>query len=151
MFDSRLTASRIFRGVNEFREAYHAALQPLCRETALPPPAVDILMFFANNPGYPTARDVCDCRGLKPGIVSVHIDRLVQAGLLERQSVPGDRRKTRLLCTKQAEPIIQKGRALQEAFAARLMQGLSEAEVTQLCTTLHTMGQNLREVRAHGL
>ena len=45
-----LTASRLFRGANRFLEAYHAALQPVCRATGLPPMAVDILMFFANNP-----------------------------------------------------------------------------------------------------
>lgn len=78
-----LTASRLFRGANRFLEAYHAALQPVCQATGLPPMAVDILMFFANNPESSTAGDLCRCRGLKSGIVSVHIDRLVNAGLLK--------------------------------------------------------------------
>lgn len=72
-------------------------LQPLCREAELPALALDILLFIANNPDKSTARDVCQFRGMKPGIVSFHVDRLAAAGLLERRPVPGDRRKTQLV------------------------------------------------------
>lgn len=76
MPEQNFTASQMFRNANRFIEAYHAALQPVCRDTGLPPMAVDILMFFANNPESGTAKDVCQCRGFKSGIVSVHVDRL---------------------------------------------------------------------------
>lgn len=82
MTEQNFTASQMFRNANRFIEAYHAALQPVCRDTGLPPMAVDILMFFANNPESGTAKDVCQCRGFKSGIVSVHVDRLVNEGLL---------------------------------------------------------------------
>ena len=75
MSEQNFTASQMFRNANRFIEAYHAALQPVCRDTGLPPMAVDILMFFANNPESGTAKDVCQCRGFKSGIVSVHVDR----------------------------------------------------------------------------
>lgn len=87
------TASKLFNNANRFIEAYHAVLQPICKETGLPPMAVDILMFIANNPESNTAGDICRCRGLKTGIVSVYVDRLVNEGLLLRQAVQGDRRK----------------------------------------------------------
>ena len=64
----------MLRNANKFAEAYYRALQPLCLETDLPPLAVDILLFLANNPAYNTAKDICQCRGVKPGIVSVHVD-----------------------------------------------------------------------------
>ena len=82
MNEWNFTASKMFSSANRFIEAYHAVLQPVCRQTGLPPMAVDILMFVANNPENGTAKDICQYRGLKPGIVSVHIDRLVNDGLL---------------------------------------------------------------------
>lgn len=88
MTEQNFTASQMFRNANRFIEAYHAALQPVCRDTGLPPMAVDILMFFANNPESGTAKDVCQCRGFKSGIVSVHVDRLVNEGLLSRGRFP---------------------------------------------------------------
>ena len=45
MPEQNFTASQMFRNANRFIEAYHAALQPVCRDTGLPPMAVDILMF----------------------------------------------------------------------------------------------------------
>lgn len=63
-------------------------MQPLCRREGLAPNGVDILLFLANNPGLDTARDVCTYRGLKPGIVSFHVEKLVQEGYLLRAARP---------------------------------------------------------------
>ena len=85
MLDPSIAASRMYSNSSRFIEAYHAVLQPLCREAELPVMALDILLFIANNPDKSTARDVCQFRGMKPGIVSFHVDRLAAAGLLERR------------------------------------------------------------------
>ena len=145
------TASRIFNGANRFIEAYHAVLQPICRDTGLPPMAVDILMFIANNPENATAKDVCRCRGLKTGIVSVHIDRLVNEGLLLRQAVPGDRRKTRLVCTDAANSIIERGRELQRSFAQKLLVGMSDADIEVFHNCLTVLSGNIEEIRKSGI
>ena len=128
MSEQNFTASQMFRNANRFIEAYHAALQPVCRDTGLPPMAVDILMFFANNPESGTAKDVCQCRGFKSGIVSVHVDRLVNEGLLSRR-----------------------GRALQKAFAQKLVDGLSEADVAVFHSCLAAIGDNIEDIRKNGL
>ena len=100
MLETGVTPIRVFSNANRFIEAYHRVLQPLCKGSGLPPLAVDILMFAANNPDYATARNICKYRGMKPGIVSVHVERLVSEGYLARQPVPGDRRQTLLACTE---------------------------------------------------
>ena len=145
------TASRIFNGANRFIEAYHTVLQPICRDTGLPPMAVDILMFIANNPENATAKDVCRCRGLKAGIVSVHIDRLVNEGLLSRQAVPGDRRKTQLVCTDSANSIIEKGRELQRSFAQKLLVGMSDTDIEVFHNCLTVLSGNIEEIRKSGI
>ena len=140
MPEQNFTASQMFRNANRFIEAYHAALQPVCRDTGLPPMAVDILMFFANNPESGTAKDVCQCRGFKSGIVSVHVDRLVNEGLLSR-----------LVCTDAAAEIVERGRALQKAFAQKLVDGLSEADVAVFHSCLSAIGDNIEDIRKNGL
>ena len=80
MLDPSIAAARMYSNSSRFIEAYHAVLQPLCREAELPALALDILLFIANNPDKSTARDVCQFRGMKPGIVSFHVDRLAAAG-----------------------------------------------------------------------
>ena len=146
-----ITASKVFSNANRFIEAYHTVLQPICKDTGLPPMAVDILMFIANNPDSGTANDICRCRGLKPGIVSVHVDRLVNEGLLLRQNVPDDRRKTRLVCTDAASGIVKKGREQQKYFAQALLVGLSDKEIETFRNCLSVLGDNIELIRKNGV
>lgn len=126
--------------------AYSAACKPLCQELGLPQTAFDILMFLANNPGYKTASDIVEIRHIKANLVSVNVDKLVQEGLLERRAVPGDRRKTELLCTEKAQPIIRRGRALQEAFIASLFAGIDEAQKQAFYQTMEQISENLEKI-----
>ena len=147
MSELTLTASAMFANAVRFTDAYHAVIAPLCEKTQLPPAAVDILLFLANNPGHDTAAAVCRMRGLKPGIVSFHVDRLVTEGYLLRQGVPGDRRKTMLLCTEKAAPIIAQGRVLQHLFAEQLASGLSEEDLAHFRRCIAVFDRNIERIR----
>lgn len=123
--------------------AYQHVCHPLCLETGLPQTALDILMFLANNPEYRTARDIVELRHIKANLVSVHVERLVQEGYLDRRPVEKDRRKTELLCTKKAQPIIRRGQELQENFFAGLFDGVSDADREAFLRTIEVMSRNL--------
>ena len=56
------------------------------------------------------------------------MDKLVQEGFLERQSIANDRRKTKLICTEKAQPIIDKGHKLQENFIEKLFENIALEE-----------------------
>ena len=136
-------AYQVSIAARQLLEGYTAAMQPLCRREGLAPNGVDILLFLANNPGMDTARDICTYRHLKPSIVSFHVDNLVQQGYLERQDIPEDRRKCRLVCTDKAAPVIRRGRAVQETFSRQLTEGLTleELEICFRCFTV--FGENM--------
>lgn len=142
-----LTASAMFANAARFSDAYHAALSPLCAETGLPPAAADILLFLANNPGCETAGAICRMRGLKPAIVSFHIDRLVGEGFLQRQPVPGDRRKTALVLTEKAASVIEQGRRLQKSFADRLTEGLRAEDLAHFRRCVAAFERNIERIR----
>ena len=151
MFDTGMTPIRIISNAARFIEAYHRVLQPLCRESGLPPLAVDILMFAANNPEYATAKNICKYRGMKPSIVSMHVERLVGEGYLQRQEVPGDRRQTLLVCTERAQSLIERGRDLQKQFSERLTLGMSDADREALHKAMTLFDNNIEEIRKNGL
>ena len=140
-------AYQVYTGARQLLEGYAAAMQPLCRREGLAPNGVDILLFLANNPGCETAGAICRMRGLKPAIVSFHIDRLVSEGFLLRQSVPGDRRKTALVLTEKAESVVERGRGLQKAFADRLIDGLSEEDLAHFRRCVAAFDRNIERIR----
>lgn len=96
--------------------AYSEVCKPLCKELGLPQTAFDILMFLGNNPDYKTASEIVEIRRLKANLVSVNVEKLVQEGYLTRCAVAGDRRKTELLCTEKAAPILAARTAAPEGF-----------------------------------
>ena len=104
MNDNMTTATHMFDHSKKLAEAYEKVMQPLCKKLDMPKTALDVLMFLANNPEFNTAGDVCRYRNIKAALVSFHVEKLVEAGFVERQAVKGDRRKCRLVCTeKRAE------------------------------------------------
>lgn len=139
-------AYQVYTAARQLLEGYTAAMQPLCRREGLAPNGVDILLFLANNPGLDTARDVCTYRGLKPGIVSFHVEKLVQEGYLLRQPAPEDRRKCRLVCTRRAEPVVQRGRQVQESFFRRMTAGLDPQDLAAFRRCLEGFQRNLSQM-----
>ena len=127
----------------KFSAAYSAACKPLCRELKLPQTAFDILMFLANNPAYQTAGDIVEVRRIKANLVSVNVEKLVHDGYLRREAVAGDRRKTRLICTDAAQPIVARGRAMQDAFFACLFAGTDDAARDAFFAMFAAMNANL--------
>ena len=125
---------------------YSAVCKPLCQKLHLPQTAFDILMFLANNPSYTTARDIVEVRHIKANLVSVNVDKLVQEGFLERRPVPDDRRKTELACTEKARPVIERGRAVQNAFFARLLTNTDEPTREAFFRTMEIIGKNLDDI-----
>ena len=126
--------------------AYTAVCKPLCQTLKLPQTAFDILLFLANNPAYQTAADIVEVRKIKANLVSVNVDKLVRDGYLTRESMPGDRRKTRLLCTEKAQLVIMQGRQLQSAFLQRLFAHTDQQMQDAILKTIAIMDKNLNEL-----
>ena len=130
--------------------AYSAVCKPLCQKLKLPQTAFDILLFLANNPCYKTASDIVEVRKIKANLVSVNVDRLVQEGYLTRETVAGDRRKTQLICTEKAKPIIARGQALQNEFGGRLLENMDEPTRESFFRAIKIIDQNLDRILEKG-
>lgn len=109
---------------------YDEYMKSACRELNIPQTSLAILLFLANNPDTPTAKDIVRLRAIKANLVSLHVAKLVHDGYLERKSISGDRRKILLSCTPKASDIIKRGREYQSKFIESITKGLSDAELS---------------------
>lgn len=132
-------------------EAYHKTLRPLCKELKIPPLALDILLYTANNADNATANKICKFRGFKPGIVSVYVEKMAEEGLLERKVDSADRRKSVLVVTEKAMPIVNRGRELQREFKRRIFQGLSDDDLAAMEKAVSVIELNVEHVLKNGL
>lgn len=128
-------------------ELYESLCQPVCKSCGIPQTALDILLFLANNPEYYTARDICRIRGIKANLVSFHVEKLVQEGYLERESIPGDRRQVKLLCTEKAEPVIRQGREVQKKYREVLTADIEPSDLEALGRCMDIIRQNIEQTK----
>lgn len=126
--------------------AYSLTCKSLCQEIGMNQTAFDILLFLANNPEFHTARDIVEVRGIKASLVSMNVEKLVREGFLERRPVPGDRRKTMLVCTGKAQSVIEAGRHLQERFFGSLFDGVDGEAREVFCRVLERVEENLDKI-----
>ena len=128
-------------------QAYSTRCKPLCKEIGMPQTAFVILMFLANNPEFDTARDIVETRYIKANLVSVNVESLVREGYLKREKSPGDRRKTRLVCTQKAWPVVERGRRLQDDFNGELFKNVDDRLKADFFRVLDIMENNLKEIK----
>jgi len=76
------------------------------------------------------------------------VDRLEEAGLVERQRDPDDRRAWRLVLTAKAEPILNRLRALAEEMSGEAFAGMSGEEVKAMRGKLARVRENVCRAEA---
>ena len=130
----------------KFLQAYTTVCKPLCKELGLSQSAFDILMFLGNNPAYKTASEIVEIRHIKANLVSLNVERLVREGYLKRQPIQDDRRKTELLCTQKAQPIIARGQQLQNGFFEQLFAGMGTDQRKAFSEALGTIEKNVDKI-----
>lgn len=135
---------------NKILQVYALKCKPLCQSLNISQTSFDILMFLHNHPLYSTARDIVNIRGIKASLVSMHVDKLVSDGYLIRESIIGDRRKTKLSITNKAKPIIIKGSQMQKDFFNSLLDNISEKNKSIFYETIQEIKENLNKMMKEG-
>lgn len=102
----------------------------------------DIIMFLHSQKNKCTASEICDSCYVKKNVVSMHIERLVLAGYIKREDVPGDRRKVKLVLSEKAEKIALKGEMLQHKFMARITRGIADEDKAAFERILKRLEEN---------
>jgi DNA-binding MarR family transcriptional regulator len=108
-----------------------AAIGAQLREIGLSIPQFDLLSTLTEREGS-TQQDLAQRLYVTKGNVSGLVDRLVEAGLVERRPIPGDRRSHALHLTPKGRDLAERGIAAQRAYVARTLGRLPEADVAEL-------------------
>lgn len=75
------------------------------------------------------------------------IDRLEEAGLVERRRDPADRRAWRIHLTDKARPVLAELRDIADAMIETALQGLSAAERDALIASLNVIRSNVTQTQ----
>lgn len=123
-----------------------AAVAAELRELGLSIPQFDVLSTLSEWEGL-TQQDLAARLYVTKGNVSGLIDRLVEAGLVERRAIPGDRRSHALHLTPAGADLAARGIAAQATYVSRTL-GRLEAPDLQVLEDLVIKWRELARVDA---
>jgi len=89
--------------------------------------------------------EIADLMEMQPITLTRLIDKLCDAGLIERRSDDSDRRVNRLYLTKAARPLMAKLAVLRSEITQAALAGLSNADTHRLVDDLESIKDNIRE------
>src|SRR5580700_1195802 len=92
--------------------------------------------------------ELADMLDLQPITLTRLIDRLCDAGLVERRSDPDDRRAKRLFLTPAAQPVMDRLHILGEELMGQALEGLEPEETALIISKLNLIKDNLRRTIA---
>lgn len=118
-----------FRFVRLHRRVSNAVGAEL-RRIGLSIPQFDVLSTLTEREGM-TQQDLAARLYVTKGNVSGLIDRLVEAGLVERRAIPGDRRSHALHLTPEGASLARAGIAAQSAYVARTLGALADEDLAR--------------------
>lgn len=106
-----------------------------------------VLLRLAREPGLKQV-ELADRMDVEPITACRIVDRLEDAGLVERQRDPDDRRAWRLALTQKAEPILKRLGQLAEEMAAEAFEGLKAHEIDAVRAALARVRENVGRIEA---
>jgi DNA-binding MarR family transcriptional regulator len=136
----RQTISRLYRRLRVTDASAHAAITP-ARASAL---------LHVDRLGPLRLAELAEAEGLNPTMLSRMISDLVEAGLLERSSDPGDRRAAWVQVTEAGAELARRMRNERTQAVLRAMDGLSPSEqrsVLGALPALERLAEQLSEDR----
>ena len=137
-----LSYTRLLQFYKQFGKFYDRQFGDFSARTGLSMREIHVLLFLANNPGYDTARDISELRGLSKSQVSQAVELLAVEGFLLRTPDEADRRVVHLSITPAGLPLARECQTIQTACGQRLLAGLSEEQEQQLALLLGTVLDN---------
>jgi DNA-binding MarR family transcriptional regulator len=101
-----------------------------------------VIAVLGHHPGMKQV-ELADRLDIEPISACRIVDRLVEAGLVERQRDPGDRRAWRVSLTARAQPLRERLGALADEMSLEAFAGIGDAELEVVRAALARVRDNI--------
>lgn len=127
----------------------HAAMSQRLRQIGLSVAQFDLLSTLTEAEGI-TQRDLAERLYVTKGNVSGLVDRLVEAGMVDRRAIPGDRRSHALHLTEAGRATAKAGMDIQQHFVNETIGKLKEFDLELLDQVISRWRDTFRALEADG-
>lgn len=129
--DERPDPLRVWLRFVRLQQRLSAAVAGELRKIGLSIPQFDVISTLTEREGM-SQQDLAERLYVTKGNVSGLIDRMVNAGMVERRPIPGDRRSHALHLTQHGRDLADRGIALQRSYVDATLGRLAADDVAEL-------------------
>jgi MarR family transcriptional regulator, organic hydroperoxide resistance regulator len=122
---------RVWLRVVRLQQRASASVSAELRKLGLSIPQFDVLSTLTEREGV-AQQELAKRLYVTKGNVSGLVDRMVEAGLVERRAAPGDRRSHAVHLTPRGRELAEAGMTLQRAYVAATLGRLDARDVAEL-------------------
>lgn len=122
---------RVWLRFVRLQQRLSAAVSGELRKIGLSIPQFDVISTLTEREGM-SQQDLAERLYVTKGNVSGLIDRMVDAGMVERRPIPGDRRSHALHLTQHGRDLADRGIALQRSYVDATLGRLAADDVAEL-------------------
>ncbi len=149
MPDRSVTPSRIWFRFLRLHQRGHSAMSSRLRAIGLSVAQFDLLSTLTESEGI-TQRDLAERLYVTKGNVSGLVDRLVEAGLVDRKPIPGDRRSHALHLTSEGRRLALEGMEIQLRFVKETIGLLPMADLETLDQLISRWRDTFKTLESRG-
>ncbi|HEX2803947.1 MAG TPA: MarR family transcriptional regulator [Sphingomicrobium sp.] len=128
--------------INETARSLRRAFDQRAATLGVTRPQWRVLARLKREPGLRQV-ELAERLDMEPITLCRIVDRLEEAGLVERKPDPSDRRAWLLELTEKAAPLVSQLRSLAHDFAAEAMDGIEEPDLRKLQERLAAIRANI--------
>lgn len=149
MPERTVTPSRIWFRFLRLHQRGHAAMSSRLRAIGLSVAQFDLLSTLTESEGI-TQRDLAERLYVTKGNVSGLVDRLVEAGLVDRKPIPGDRRSHALHLTSEGRRLALEGMEIQLRFVKETIGLLPMSDLETLDQLISRWRDTFKALESRG-
>lgn len=128
----------------QFKKLYEKKCCQISEKYGLTTLEIEILLFFANNKQYDTAKDIVDLKYFSKSHVSQAISSLIDSGYMMGKPNKLDRRCVHLTVTDQAEQVIKEANEMRKELIDILYEDISLEERKVMDTVVKKIAYNMK-------
>lgn len=142
-----ITPERVYFRLIRLNRRLFSEMGQTLKATGLSIPQFDVLSTLTEAEGL-SQSDLAARLYVTKGNVSGLIDRLVEAGLVERRNAPDDRRSNAVFLTLKGRKLAEEGITLQKAFVTDTIGTIAQGELDRLDCLLIQWRDAVRDRKA---
>ena len=128
------------------RQIWKENCKPLKKKYNLAPHEVYIIKFLSSSTKFNSAKYIAELSGMKKGIVSVYIEKMMIGGWLIQREDPEDRRAKKLFLTDKAKSVVYEISKMDEEFHSTMLNGVSKEELDTADAVYEKIYANIKNI-----